>query len=70
MKENSIDENNTSSKKIKRRKRNIKYVEEDSDKEKERHIKKNLDEKNKNEKQLEIQKKLKYIFNEVRAKGK
>ena len=70
MQENSIDENTSSSRKIKKRKRNIKYVEEDSDKEKERHIKKNLDEKNKNEKQLEIQKKLKYIFNEVRAKGK
>ena len=70
MQENSSDENNSSSRKIKKRKRNIKYIEEDDEKEKDKNIQINLDDKNNNEKQMEIQKKLKYIFNEVRAKGK
>ena len=71
MNENSTDENNSSSRKIKRRKRNIKHIEEDNEGEEEKSIKKKLDNNNnRNEKQLEIQKKLKYIFNEVRAKGK
>ena len=72
MNENSTDENNSSSRKIKKRKRNIKHIEEDNEGDEEKSAKKNLDNNNnnKNEKQLEIQKKLKYIFNEVRAKGK
>ena len=70
MQENSFDENN-SSKKITKRKKNKKYSEENIEKEKNNN--KNIEEKNnllKTEKQIEIQKKLKHIFNDVRAKGK
>jgi len=72
MNENSSDENN-SSRKIKKRKRNIDISKKNREKEIENNSNKKLEEKNnilKTEKQLEIQKKLKYIFNEVREKGK
>ena len=70
MQENSFNENN-SSKKLTKRKKNKKYSEENI--EKENNNNKNIEEKNnllKTEKQIEIQKKLKHIFNDVRAKGK
>ena len=70
MQENSFDEKN-SSKKIAKRRRNKKYLEDNS--EQEDNTKKNIEKNNnilKTEKQLEIQKKLKHIFHEVRAKGK
>ena len=69
---NSFDENN-SSKKSKKIKKNKKFIEDNICKEKEKNSKKSLDDKNnilKTDKQIEIQKKLKHIFNEVRAKGK
>ena len=73
MQENSFEEN-ASSKKIKKRRKNKKYLEDSSEKQSENKNKKYIDEKNNNilktEKQIEIQKKLKHIFNEVRAKGK
>ena len=70
MQENSFDEKN-SSKKIAKRKRNKKYLEDNSVQED--NTKKNIEKNNnilKTEKQLEIQKKLKHIFHEVREKGK
>ena len=69
MQENSSDENN-SSRKVKKRRRNNELSkrnkEEDISNKKDEEKNNNL----KSEKQIEIQKKLKYIFNEVRAKGK
>ena len=72
MQDNSSEEN-ASSKKIKKRRKNKKYLEDSSEKQSENKSKKYIEEKNNNlktEKQIEIQKKLKHIFNEVRAKGK
>ena len=72
MQDNSSEEN-ASSKKLKKRRKNKKYLEDSSEKQSENKSKKYIEEKNNNlktEKQIEIQKKLKHIFNEVRAKGK
>ena len=73
MKDNSLEEY-SSSKKIKKRKKNKKYLEDSPEKQSENKSKKYIEGKNNNilktEKQIEIQKKLKHIFNEVRAKGK
>ena len=72
MQDNSSEEK-ASSKKLKKRRKNKKYLEDSSEKQSENKSKKYIEEKNNNlktEKQIEIQKKLKHIFNEVRAKGK
>ena len=71
MKINSSDENK-SSKKIKNRKKSSKLSEEENEDERENSNKKPEEESNinKSQKQLELQKKLKFIFNEVREKGK
>ena len=73
MQENKLEEN-TSSQKLQKRRKNKTYLEDISKKHSQNKTKKNIGDKNNNilktEKQLEIQKKLKHIFNEVRAKGK